>query len=281
MEWWQRNKDFALKVGAGVLLFLVAWMIRGCTTSDPARKNAQIGGFRRTIRENKVPTAATTRATNERIMKLDEEILANARSLGKVLEPNGMDEDALQRDFVSSILNRIGKTDPRDLEEYMAIGETSRFSRLYDEVRKHYRRMAIRKDAAIDEDLGFEEARFDRDDILRAFHALDLATRAVESAVMEAGVEAVEKVSIKFGKRSGAEGTAFIQADTVSITLKGKPAALVAFLNTLNEADRFVPIRGASFGAKKRDRRSGRALSVQATFDLAAIRFDLRDEEEE
>ena len=126
--------------------------------------------------------------------------------------------------------------------------------------------------------MGFSDPRFTEDQIIRAFHTLDLVTQAVETA-KDAGVESIEKVLVRLGRPRPDQASGFIEKDTVEITVRTRPIALYAMLDAFNRPDHFVPIEGIQIGGRQK-KVTGHATAVVATLELAAVRIDLEPEEE-
>jgi hypothetical protein len=280
MDWWQRNREFAIRVGAGIAVLLVALIVRGCTYSDDPRfVQTEISKAQTYIRSQRYPPPEVRRELVKRIAALEEATAREAAIVGIVRKPG----DTIPRDMCLSILTRIGRNDPATREQLARLAKTSPnacFSHLFDEVRSHYQRVAIEQEIPIAEDLGFSDPRFTEDQIIRAFHTLELVTRAVETAVMEAHVESVEKVLVRLGRpQAGQDGSDFIEKDTVEITVRTRPERLYLMLDALNDPKRFVPIEDIKVGGRQK-KKSLRTTSIVVTLELAAVRIDLDPEEE-
>jgi hypothetical protein len=281
MDWWQRNREFAIRVGAGVAVLLVALIVRGCTYSDDPRVvTSAIGRAHSSIRDQRFPRSSVARELARRVEALDEATAREAGIVGVVRKPG----DSIAQDMCLRILARIGKDDPATRNDLARLAKTSPnacFSHLFDEVRSHYQQVAVEEDIPIVEDLGFGDSRFADDEIMRAFHALDLVTRAVETAVTKARVESVDKVVVRMGRpQPGRGGTELIERDTVELTIQARPERLYLMLDAFNDPERFVPIEDFRVGGRQKRKTSHRAMAVVAVFELAAVRIDLEPEEE-
>jgi hypothetical protein len=214
-----------------------------------------------------------------RITTLEAAVRRDAATVGDLRRG-----DELRRAHIEGILRRIGRGDPGTIDEYLRIARSSPaacLARLYDDVRNHYRRVAIERDVPISEDLGFATPPTQEEDVQRAFHALDLVTRAVAIAVEEAGVESVDKVVVKLGsaRAAGRETADFVEQDRVELTVQTSAGSFVKLWNSFNDPARFVPIHDITVGG----RRAGASQyqsAFQVTLELRTVRIDLGAEEE-
>lgn len=285
MDWWQRNKDFAVMVGAAIGLFLVLLIVRGCVypmdvekTTSKAKDTVSIA------QRDKLPESQVLREINPRISDLEAAIKRDGEIIGETGKG-----DELTRSLLGSILERIGKGDSPTVDEFVRLARTSPnacFSRLYDDVRGFYADFAMDKDVPIDEALGFPEPRFGEDQITRAFHTLALVTRAVDIAVNDAKVRSIDKISVSFGRPKGRDRMErIVEKDYVTIVVRTLPDGVYRMLTSLNATgagNRFIPIANFKVGGRgaKASAQGRQAETVIAEFTLTAVRIDLEPEEE-
>jgi hypothetical protein len=280
MDWWQRNKDFAIRVGAVVVGVLVALIVRGCVyPDDTARLESQIGGMQSEIGRAPVPDALSRKRMRNRLESIREATALEADTIGERRQG-----EALFRGLLTEILEQIGQNTPETVDEFTRLAASSPnacFSRIYDEVREYFRILSIEADVPIDAAVGFATPRFTEQEVVRALHTLGLASRMLKSAILDAGVESVEKITVRIGKSRGPAGETEIHKDLVEISVRTKPDSLFRWINEMNDPKRFVPIESFTIGDRRGAKANRHATTVLATFKLLAVRIDPAADEEE
>jgi len=187
---------------------------------------------------------------------------------------------------LGTILGRIGKGDSATVDEFVRLARTSPnacFSRLYDDVQNHYRDLGLQRDVLIDEDLGFAEARFEEQEIVRAFHAMALVTHAVETAVLVGEARSIDDIVVRIGavrsRKQALDRT--IEQDAVILEMRIQPEGLYKVINALNDPERFVPIENLEVRGPKGRSGGVNTPTVPVKLTLAAVRIDLDPDEEE
>jgi len=286
MDWWQRNKDFAVMVGAAIGLFLVLLIVRGCVYPVDVDKS-KITAKRHLGQSRQValPRPSVMRELNPRIDALEKALAVDSEIIGVTAKG-----DNLTRELLGSILVRIEMAESPSapiVDEFVRLARTrpnACFSRVYDEARRYYREFALENDVPIDDALGFPAPQFGADQIIRAFHTLALVTRAVEIAVKDGGVRSVDKIGVSFGRPKGQDSMErIVQKDLVNIVVRTEPKGVYAILTSLNDREAgLIPLANFKLGGRTRkgSTQGRQAETVTAEFTLTAVRIDLEPEEE-
>ena len=252
MEGFERNKNLWVGVMVGVVVFFVALMFRGVFLSgDEAVLARGISRAQGLVRDTAVPPSGATARLQE---KLDRTQAAFAQESGVIAETKA--GTALALASIRRVLTDIGRTGPNEVgpfEDLLAQAPNACFSRLYDEVRRHFRSKSNDRDVLFSQELGLDGLRFEVDEIDRVLHALSVAVHAVNVAI-EAGVVEVNDMGVAL-RASGRGADDRIESDDVVIKVLGPPSAIAELINRMNDPSRFVAISDAEIGGA--DRRAG------------------------
>lgn len=211
--WWQENKGFALRVGAGALAFLV-----GLLAIDAA-------------------WAGELEAQSRRLRGLERELAGPA--FGAAERDRALEENRGLHEVVDTLVRAV-RFEPRealrlDLERGSA---ASQYLRSASDVRERVLVAAGRAGLAVDPGLGLPRLSPTREEeIERTLEALD-AIETVLDAAIEARVRRVEDVRIRLDAAEGARaGTAAdpdgLELTLVDFSLLGGSRALAEVLESL------------------------------------------------
>jgi hypothetical protein len=206
-NYWQENKRFLVTLSAGVIVFLIGWMLIG----------KFFGG----------ELAAQRRAADSTARKLATEAMYGQTELEQA--------EALNKELrqASDELSKLVAFQPRPpfvLDAKKGSASNQYFATV-STLREELLTLASRANMRLPDDLGLPALSPTREaEIARYLEALDLVERAVRAA-LAAQVERIDKIEIKLDpKLSSKQGVGSIEKTRVEMRLSGKPAPLSDFL---------------------------------------------------
>jgi len=231
----QKHRTFALSVGVGGFVFLLALLLRGCAFYDrdlhAARASVQ---NRAKDLQAPVPDDKYLKELDRLVEAADERVAALSREVGRTSSG-----EALWEDCIGDVLREIGQDSPaerRNLMERARRLPSAAFSVLVDKARTVFKARASQADVEIAvPDLGFEsieEANFSR-----SLAALAVVARVVGKAI-EVGVDKVETVAVTAAADpGGGQGPSFLSTQSVFFKVRGDPARLAELVKSVNDKD--------------------------------------------
>ena len=231
----QKHRTFALAVGVGGFVFLLALMLRGCAfyDRDIATTRASLVNKSRDL-QSPVPDEKHLRELDRLVESANARVAALARGVGRTSKGEARVEEC-----ISDVLREIGQNNPQDLQALMQRARTlpsAAFSVLVDRARTHYQARASQADVELGvADLGFqaiEEANF-----APSLAALAVACRVVGKAI-DVGVQRIESISVtRSVDASAGQGPAWLSSVSVYFKIRGQPGRLAELVKSVNEPD--------------------------------------------
>jgi hypothetical protein len=205
--YWQENKRFVVTVGAGALVFLIAFAIEGSMFEDPmAAARREIQGHKRALEQAQF--SASDLATAE------EENAALRQAAGTLVEVARFRPRA---EFV-----------PDPTAGPAANGYLRTFTRVKEELGQRAARVGVE----LDRGLGMPElSPTNEGEILRYLEALDLVESVADLAV-RARVDRIDKILVRLDPAlSSKMGVGAIERTKVQMTIAGPSLALTRLLS--------------------------------------------------
>ncbi|MEZ5978144.1 MAG: hypothetical protein R3F34_08005 [Planctomycetota bacterium] len=204
-EYWQENKTFVARVGAGLVVFLVGWGVIGATVG--ARKDsavAQVSRTRSELRKERYDSADRNQAQEDH-----DALVANVEDLRS------------QVDFL-----------PRpEFRDPSRPSDTNRYLDVQSRVRAELLPLASRRNVEVVETLGLPAQSPTRpEEIERYLDALDVTERVVRAAIEER-VKRVETIKTSLDPRIlGKKSKDVVEKNRVTFTIQGDDVAIERLL---------------------------------------------------
>ena len=204
--YWQENKRFVVLVGAGVVLFLVAFAVEGSMFAGPlAAAKREISTHRTALRQAQY--SASDLATAEQ-------------------------ENAALRQAAATLVE-AARFRPR--QEFVPVASSgpasNHYLRVLTRVREEFGQRAARAGMELDPSLGMPElSPTNEGEILRYLEALDLV-ESVGDLALRARAERIEKIQVRLDPGlSSREGLGTIERTRVQMSVAGSSLALTRLL---------------------------------------------------
>lgn len=204
--YWQENKRFVVLVGAGVVLFLVAFAVEGSMFAGPlAAAKREISTHRTALRQAQYTASdlATAEQEHEALRQATSTLIEAARF--------------------------------RTREEFVPAASagpaSNHYLRVLTRVREELGQRAGRAGIELDDSLGMPElSPTNESEILRYLEALDLV-ESVADLALRARVERIEKIQVRLDPAlTSREGVGAIERTRVQLSLAGPSLALTRLL---------------------------------------------------
>ncbi len=274
-NFWQQHRAFILKIGAGLLVVLVCWIV-GASLTEKSLADAQSENesLRRRLSGKQVPTAEAIDGYAQAAETLDRRILEVASRTGETRKGEGY-----LREIFIDILKDIGLDTPENREKYMILAQQNpknSLVRLSGEARTYLVEQAGPANVILDEEIGFGRVDFDVSEAARYLLDLRLIVRVLKAAIEERVYEVKNVVigSPPLGKFEGEQ--VFMRQYPVSLTVRGPSASVLRFLERLNDPKAFIPLKSLRKLAQDRNERDEDVLV--ADLDIMALQIDPESE---
>ena len=252
-NYWQENKNFALSVAGGALVFLIGFLVLDSSYGADLRGSAA--------------------RLNREQQKLRQSYYTNA-DLGRVEEEHAALTAALDQ------LAGAAAFQPREgfqLRDGAGSPSNQYFGRV-DRVQRELELLAGRARCVLPDGLGLEPLKTNDVEVIgRQLEALDLLDRALRRAI-EAGVDRVSRVEVQLDPSlGGRSGLGRVERTRVQLRMVADPPAITAFLHATQRGA--TPLVVDSYDARAA---SGREDEVALDITLVAVRLhELAEEGEE
>ena len=269
---WQRHRKFILWIGAGLGVCLVMLIVFSAGWDRSVPELAAINDdLRKKTREKQVPTPEDTDAVLDAKDRLEARIDYVANKVG--VTGGGGD---LTEKLVRKILGAIDKENDVTVNRYLDLARRTPKScivGLEGDVREHLSNKASLENVVLPESLGFTNMELESTELTRYLITLDLVIHLVDLAIEERLIE-VKGILIETpstGRFKTAD--AFIADYPVQLAIRGHSLSVLKFVERLNSAERFVPMRQLQKLGRERAERDEDV--VTAVMDLMALRIRL------
>jgi hypothetical protein len=227
----QKHRTFALSVGVGGFVFLLALLLRGCAfySRDLEGTRTRLTNQAKDL-QAPVPDEKHLRELDRLVEMADQRVAALAREVGRTAAG-----EALWEECIGDVLREIGQDTPQERQALMQRARTlpsAAFSVLVDRARTVFQARASQANVEIAvPDLGFEA--IDEASFSRSLAALAVVCRIVGKAV-ELGVQKIETISVT---ASAADAPTWLSAQSVFFKVRGSPASLAELVKSVNDRD--------------------------------------------
>jgi len=268
---WQQHKSFILKILAGLGVCLVCWIV-GASLSGPGLSDLEstIRTRRAAISSGLVPDPRDTEALTDATEKLRNRILFTAQHIGETRKG----ED-LRRGIIESLLRRFGSDSQAIRDRYLNMARQNPVACIIDlagKAREYLVTRAGQNSVLLVEDVGYDKLSMDAGQFDRYLITLELIVTVAETAV-ECRVREIKDVLIGSPPGGRFEGEdVFVREYPISVKLRGSSAALIAFLERLNDPGRMIVL--TRLGSVTHDQQDRDPDMLIADFDLSALRID-------
>ncbi len=209
--YWQENRTFVLRVAAGAVLFLIGSMVvSGTVGSELVAKRSALTSAQRRLAQP-AHTAADEQAARE-----------DHTRLGALL---------------AELEQRVDFAPRGGYRPIAAPATTARYLNAVAAVREELLPLARRRGMALDPALGLPEQSPTREDELgRYLDGLDVVERAARLALDEQ-VERIDTLRIRLDPSLfGRDGAGYVERTSIELSMSGKSAPLLAFLQRTQRA---------------------------------------------
>ena len=253
MDFWAQHKDFVLKVGAGVVVFLVALIAKNITYSDDLQKaESNLTANTNKVKRMKIAKRADIRGLEEDRDKRNQNAKIIAGQIGFVGKPDELEPVLIKR--ILSYL-RTMREDPSLLDRAVRVQRDALranlnggFGELRLTVEEQMRDEGREKNIGIEGKLGFEEVtELKPAELEQYLLQLELTARLIRYCI-DAKVDSIDEVRITKGRdaqRAVIPGgnRAFLREYPVRITFRASQEAMMSVLHRLVKESPAVPAR--------------------------------------